>query len=344
MSSRELVAEPVSAQGQAETALIRREESGVMALAFMPDQDFDARLEALKKGQDRVRLIQKELMEPDEDYGVIPGTKKPTLLKPGAEKLCNVYGLVATFEEQTIEGDGQTTPTQRVRVTCFLHRGTKDGPIVAEGMGAANSWERKHRYRSADRACPSCGVVGTIRKSKFPDRESGDLGWYCQARAGGCGANFHSQAPAIVQQQLGQVENPDPYDVENTLVKMATKRAYVDATLRATATSGLFTQDLEDAPAASTDAAPPREPGADDGEVIETTVGPVRPGSGERAAQAGVEPDQSVPANARPTSRRSDAQQGPACPKCGKPTSPSRYARPGKEFYCYDDKLQVAAR
>ena len=27
------------------------------------------------------------------DYGVIPGTDKPTLLKPGAEKLNNLYGL-----------------------------------------------------------------------------------------------------------------------------------------------------------------------------------------------------------------------------------------------------------
>lgn len=91
-----------------------------------------------------------------------------------------------------------------------------------------------------------------------------------------------------------------------------------------------------------------REPGADveDAEVIETSVGPVRPGSGERAAQAGVEPDPDFhrPA-ARPAARRSDAPQaGPACPKCGKPTSPSRYPGKGKEFYCYDDKLQVAAR
>lgn len=240
-----IVAEPVPA-GQAEGALIRREDAGVMGLALMADKDFENRLEILKKGQERVRRIQKDLMVKDEDYGVIPGTPKPTLLKPGAEKLCNVYGLVATFDERTIEGDGEATPTLRVRVTCYLHRGSKDGPVVAEGSGAANSWEKKHRYRAAERACPSCGVVGTIRRSKFPDRETGDKGWYCHDKKGGCGTNFHSEDPSITDQQLGQVENPDPFDVENTLVKMATKRAYVDATLRATATSGLFTQDLED--------------------------------------------------------------------------------------------------
>ena len=30
----------------------------------------------------------KAQMQKEIDYGVIPGTKKPTLLKPGAEKLC----------------------------------------------------------------------------------------------------------------------------------------------------------------------------------------------------------------------------------------------------------------
>ena len=29
----------------------------------------------------------------DEDYGKIPGTPKATLLKSGAEKLCDIYGL-----------------------------------------------------------------------------------------------------------------------------------------------------------------------------------------------------------------------------------------------------------
>ena len=44
----------------------------------------------------------------------------------------------------------------------------------------------------------------------------------------------------------GEVENPDPWDLDTTLLKMAEKRAHVDATLRACAASGLFTQDIED--------------------------------------------------------------------------------------------------
>src|SRR5678815_2126300 len=182
-----------------------------------------------------------------DSFGIIPGTKKPTLLKPGAEKICQVYGLVPTFDETITRGDGEYEPHLRVLMKCLLHRGSKDGPVVGEGIGAANSFEKKHRYRAAQRTCPDCGVEGTIRRSSFEDRDTGDRGWYCNAKAGGCAAKFASEDPAITEQQGGQVANPDPWDVENTLLKMAAKRAQVDATLRATATSGLFTQDVEDA-------------------------------------------------------------------------------------------------
>jgi hypothetical protein len=36
-------------------------------------------------------------MVKDQDFGEIPGTSKPTLLKPGAEKLCNFFGLEPEF-------------------------------------------------------------------------------------------------------------------------------------------------------------------------------------------------------------------------------------------------------
>ncbi|MDR1328620.1 MAG: hypothetical protein LBK23_03380 [Oscillospiraceae bacterium] len=42
------------------------------------------------------------------------------------------------------------------------------------------------------------------------------------------------------------IENPDPADSVNTLIKMANKRAFVDATLKATGASRMFTQDAED--------------------------------------------------------------------------------------------------
>lgn len=210
------------------------------ALAVMSDAEFRQRLDQMKTAQKRMETVQRELMTAEVDYGVIPGTgSKPTLLKSGAEKLAKFHHLVPTFSQQTILGDGVTAPHLRVLSICSLHAETEDGPIVGQGLGAANSWEKKHRYRDTQRLCPMCGQA-TIFKSKQ------DRGWFCWAKKGGCGVTFNVGDRSIEDQTQGQSENPDPFDGENTLEKISAKRAYVDATLRATATSGLFSQDLED--------------------------------------------------------------------------------------------------
>ena len=310
-------------------ALASHSGSGAMALAVMPDEEFERRLAAMKKGQARIQRIQRELMvgpsedNPEgEDYGVIPGTKKPTLLKPGAEKICNAYGLVPTFDETWIEGDGVTSPHLRVRIRCSLHVGDAAGPVVGQGVGAANSWERKHRYRRGERACPSCGAEGTILRSKNPD-DSGDRGWFCWSKKGGCGANFASDAQGIVGQEVGDVQNKDPYDTENTLLKMAKKRAHVDATLTATATSGLFSQDVEDLPApAVPPAATPRSVARDEPPPPADDY-PNDPTAYERN---GLEP---------PSQPRQASGQKPACPTCGsqKRVNLSKFPKKGA-FYC----------
>lgn len=221
---------------------------GVFALASMSETEFERRLTMMKLGRDRVKRVQQELMTDGVDYGMVPGTKKPSLLKPGAETLCKLYHVVPAFDMAVNHGDGERLPDIGVRAVCYLHQGSKAGPIVGEGIGSANSFEKKYRYRAAQKACPSCGCEGTIRRSKFADRDSrdGSKGWYCHDKAGGCGAQFKADDKAIVGQEGGQIDNPDPHDVENTLLKMAAKRAQVDAVLRYTATSGLFTQDIED--------------------------------------------------------------------------------------------------
>lgn len=218
-------------------------DAGTLALASMSDEEFATRLSALKRGRDRIATIQRQLMDRDVDYGTIPGTPKPTLLKPGAEKLCDIYGFRADFQPERLLGNNVTAPALAYQTRCELHLGSLDGPVVAVGYGSANSWERKHRYRQGERACPSCGAIGTLLRSKRGTPE-----WFCWTKKGGCGTTFKIGDPKIVEQVVG--ENPDPWDLDTTLLKMAEKRAHVDATLRATAASGLFTQDIEDAPQA----------------------------------------------------------------------------------------------
>jgi hypothetical protein len=177
------------------------------------------------------------------DYGKIPGGDKPALLKPGAEKMATLFGLRPTFPLQDkIEDwsgkDHDGEPFFYYRYKCQLWR---DGELIAEGEGSCNSWEKKYRYRQAERICPKCGKP-TIIKGK----EEYGGGWLCYAKKGGCGAKFADDAPEIVNQQLGQIKNADPADIVNTLQKMAQKRALVAPVLIATNTSDYFTQDIDD--------------------------------------------------------------------------------------------------
>src|SRR4051812_906365 len=53
-----------------------------------------------------------QVMKKDEDFGIIPGTEKPVLYKPGAEKLVTLFGmtpksvLVASVEDWNGEDHG----------------------------------------------------------------------------------------------------------------------------------------------------------------------------------------------------------------------------------------------
>lgn len=177
------------------------------------------------------------------DYGIIPGTPKPTLLKPGAEKLCNLFGLSPSFQclKEDEDWDGRDhggEPFFNYKYSCRL---TRNAIVVGEGEGSCNSHESKYRYRDQVRKCPKCGKEA-IAKGK----EEFGGGWYCNKRRDGCGEKFEAGDPAIEDQQIGRVLNPDIADSVNTIQKIAQKRALIAATLIACSASEFFTQDLED--------------------------------------------------------------------------------------------------
>ncbi len=242
-------------------------------LAEMSDEEFNRRLAMAKLERDRLAQIQKAVMTKDTDYGVIPGTQKPSLLKPGAEVLNKMARLVPSYEVNAMRGDGIMAPPIHYRVTCRLHRDNTENPVEYEGVGTCNSWEKKYRYRSAGPPCPDCSFE--LRRSKHDDE------WYCWKKKGGCGAKF----PLGQFSAGGTTENADPYELDNTLLKMAKKRAHVDATLTAHAASGIFTQDVEPTTAAEPEApAPPRQPTPeppDEGPADEGAA-PGQPFSGKR--------------------------------------------------------------
>ena len=141
----------------------------------------------LDEARRRIKMLQefvRDQMVDGEDYGVIPGTgSKPTLLKPGAEKLNAIFGLAPIVEiTNRVEDWDSGFVAYEVKVTLLNKRTTN---VEAEGVGACNSRERKYK-------------------------------------------------------------NQDAANIANTILKMAKKRALIDATLSATRASGIFTQDLED--------------------------------------------------------------------------------------------------
>jgi len=185
-----------------------------------------------------VQHVMKDVMQDGTHYGKVPGCgDKPTLLKPGAEKLAMTFRLAPRYEIERIDLDGGH---REYLVSCRLEHGPS-GTFIGEGLGSCSSMEKKYRYRQTQLACPQCGEAAVIRGKK----EYGG-GWLCWTKKGGCNAKWPDGAAEIEDQQQGDVENPDIADTFNTVLKMAKKRALVDAVLTATAASDLFTQDIED--------------------------------------------------------------------------------------------------
>ena len=193
----------------------------------------------VKSRVDFIREIQREVMDVDVHYGVIPGTgKKPTLLKPGAELLCVTFQLDPEYDVLPISIQTETFINYIVR--CSL-RHVPSGQVIATGLGGCNSREEKYAYRTAARVCPECRKAAIIKgKAEYGG------GWLCFGKKGGCGAKFPEGAPEIERQASGKVPNENLWDLANTLLKMACKRAHIAATLNGTAASDTFTQDLED--------------------------------------------------------------------------------------------------
>lgn len=182
----------------------------------------------------------------DKDYGVIPGTGgRKILLLPGAQKLCRMRGLAPDYdilsedEDWTGEKHGGE-PFFNYKIKCILYR---EDRRMGSGVGACNSFEKKYRYVNSQRVCPGCG-----QPFIFAQKSDRGGGFFCWQNKGGCGRQFKPGTPeckALESQDAGKTANPDAADLQNTILKMAKKRAYIDATLSVVGASEFFTQDVD---------------------------------------------------------------------------------------------------
>ena len=210
-----------------ENAVVVQENKGIQSYS----------VNEVKAQVTQVQTLMKELMDENVHYGKsFPGDTKKNLLKPGADKLMFMFRLRPDFEQEIKELPNNH---KEVITHCKVYH-IESGNKIAEGVGLASTMESKFRYRNTGRKCPECGKE-TIKENKFDNG-----GFYCFAKIGGCGAKFGKDEPLIINQQVGKMENPDIADCYNTVLKISKKRAYVDATITATAASDIFTQDLEE--------------------------------------------------------------------------------------------------
>lgn len=155
----------------------------VNTLAVIEGLKLDRVQQSMNTIQQFQKVVQGSLVE-GHDYGAsFFGANKPSLLKPGAEKILMLLGLSSEYEIiEKIQDYEEGFFAYTIR--CIL---TKGGQVITQGLGHCNSKEKK--YTS---------------------------------------------------------DKQDIFMLGNTCLKMAKKRAQVDAALTVGSLSDIFTQDLED--------------------------------------------------------------------------------------------------
>jgi len=201
---------------------------------------------AVEKYNALVRFV-KLAMKPGIDYGTIPGTDgKPVLFKAGAEKVSTLFQFQLRNEPVEKIQDWSGAGHDGEPFFLFVYKATisdRAGNLICEYEASCNSWEKKYRYRDAKRKCPTCGSE-SILKSK--ERGKGFFCWNKPEKGyKGCGATFAENDPAIVDQEVGKVPNPDIFDQVHTIQAIAQKRAFVGAVRLASNSSEFFSEDLD---------------------------------------------------------------------------------------------------
>ena len=182
----------------------------INSLSIIDTVEIDSITNTMNKIAQMQAVVQKTLKN-GQDYGVVPGTNKPTLLKPGGEKICMLFGLNPEYTFlQTTEDYDKEFFSYNVRCTLF-----RNGQPVAQGVGSCNSKEKKYRYVNVD---------------EVPENYVG----------------YQEPITDKYGRTRFKINNSDICSLVNTILKMAKKRAFIDAILQVASLSEVFTQDLED--------------------------------------------------------------------------------------------------
>ena len=172
-----------------------------------------AQPEEILEAQEQTRAFIAEALKDGRDYAVIPGTKKPSLLKPGAERTSLAFGCHARFSilEREVDHDRLN---QYVKREWEWHPEIRGKKIWTETPGESH------------------GLYRYVMGCELVHRASGFV------VGSGVGSCSTMEAKYIDR----------PRDLENTVLKMGKKRSFIDAVLTTFGLSEQFTQDTEDMP------------------------------------------------------------------------------------------------
>lgn len=162
--------------------------------------------------QTQVSGVIKAALRPGQDFGRIPGTERDVLLKSGAEKIASAFGCGAAYEiiDRDVDHFVPVTWAKRRREWS--------------GQGRSRTWHW------VDDEGVSYGLYRFVVRCRLVHRQSGEV---VGEGVGSCST-----------MESRYVQNPRDY--ENTVLKMAQKRALVSAVLGTFGLSGQFGQDEED--------------------------------------------------------------------------------------------------
>ena len=232
-----------------------------VSLKMLPTRD-------IKRWYNNFVKLSKDILKENLDYGVIPGVSKPSLFKPGAEKLRFVYRLRTQMERTDTILD---IDNNLIDFTYKCTVSAPTGEFLADCEGNCNSWEDKFRYHwIRESELPAGTDIKGLktkggRKQEFlfavdKSETGGQYGkpteyWnkWKEAIASGQAKSIQIKTRAgkmmagwEMEDILYRVENDNVASQKNTIMKMAQKRAFVGAILIVTGASEFFTQDVED--------------------------------------------------------------------------------------------------
>src|SRR6266436_4380033 len=179
-------------------------------------------IEALKARIQQIQRLMNDVLKKDVDYGIIPnmpkGTK-PCLLKPGSEQILAMFRLAV----EPIVEDLSTEDCFRYRITVRL-TDSRTEAFLGSGVGEASTDETKYKWKRTYSQKEYEAMPPDRRRSKWISYR-----------------DDHGQPQEVEQFMIRQ----EPADLANTVLKIAKKRAQIDATLTVTGASSMFEQDLE---------------------------------------------------------------------------------------------------